>query len=344
MLFLTSLKYGLDKLELIVVFFIGLMSICLFVEMGFTHPNLGEIMRGWTIGFVDLKGKQATAITGLLGSIVAPHNLYLHSASIQSTRVKRDEKSVTAAVKYGSLEPILPIILTFFINLACITIAAERIFGKKGADNVGLTDFCHFFQKLPGGCILWGLALISAAQSSAITVTYAGQFVLDGFLDIQLSVSNRAILSRIIAIGPCIILSVIFPNKLNKIVNVTNSLVSFLLPFALTPLIKYNCSEMFMGKYAAKGVEKYLLYLFGFGIYALNAWGLSSAGSAIFGFVHDMKMGPPKVLLICLEVILQALYLSWNVYTITSPVRSPMRRLEDPRPLDPSFSTTHSLL
>lgn len=343
-LFLSTLQFGIDKLELIVIFFIGLMSICLFVEMGFVHAKFGEIMRGWAIGFVDLKGNQATAITGLLGSIVAPHNLYLHSATLQSTRVKRNETSVRAAVKYGSLEPIFPIILTFFINLACISIAAERVFGKPGAKNVGLTDFCHFFKTLPGGCVLWGLSLLAAAQSSAITVTYAGQFVLDGFLDIQLSVPTRAILSRVVAIGPCIIISVIFPDKLNTIVNITNSVISLLLPFALVPLIKYNCSEVYMGKYAAKGAEKYILYILGLGIYLLNAWALSSSGSPIFGFVPGMKVGVLKVFLIILEIIVQILYLSWILYTITSPVRAPMRRLEDPRPLDPSFSTSHTFM
>jgi NRAMP (natural resistance-associated macrophage protein)-like metal ion transporter len=111
----------------------------------------------------------------------------------------------------------------------------KRVFGVDGADQVGLTDFCNYFQKLTGGCSLWAVALLAAGQSSAITTTYTGQYVMDGFLTLSIPMRWRAIITRLIAITPCVIVSIAFPNNLNQMVNIVNSSLSVLLPFAFTP-------------------------------------------------------------------------------------------------------------
>lgn len=98
---------------------------------------------------------------------------YLHTAACQAR--PSDAQYVKQAVRWSSLEPVVPIIMSFFINLAVIAIAAERVYGTENATQVGLSDFCDYFQKLTGGCVLWAVALLAAGQSSAITTTYTGQ-------------------------------------------------------------------------------------------------------------------------------------------------------------------------
>jgi len=99
-----------------------------------------------------------------------PHNLYLHTATVQNKKVVRRNDVVKQAVWYCSIEPIFPIFLSFFVNVAVVSIAAERVYGTPNASSVGLTDFCNYFYSLKGGCLMWGIALLAAGQSSAITV------------------------------------------------------------------------------------------------------------------------------------------------------------------------------
>jgi NRAMP (natural resistance-associated macrophage protein)-like metal ion transporter len=338
MVFLATMHLGVQVLEMIIFCFVAVMSIALWTEMAFVRPNGSELMKGWLYGFVDLKSEDIFSIAGILGAVVMPHNLYLHTAAVQSRRVKRQEDVVRKAVKYCSIEPILPILISFFVNMAVVTIAAERVYGDPDAESVGLTDFCTYFQKLKGGCLLWGIALLAAGQSSAITTTYTGQYVMDGFLKLQLPVSLRAIFTRLVAITPCVIVSLLFPNQLNQMVNIVNASLSFLLPFALTPLIKYNCSEAFMGKFASTGFEKYLLYSFAFLVWAINACALSVSGGGFFGdFVQDMPWTFEKLFYISLEAAIQIFYAWWNWNCLLTPVQCVPIPIEEERPFDEQF-------
>ena len=314
MLFLATLNHGVNILETIVFIFVFIMAIALFVEMSFVNVNTAELLEGWFVGFTQVKPEDVFSITGILGAVVMPHNLYLHTAACQARKVEPKDSSIQLAVKWSSLETAVPIIFSFFMNMAVIAIAAERVYyANTDGESIGLTDFCNFFKTIKGGCVLWAIALLAAGQSSAITTTFTGQYVMDGFLNIQLPVAMRAIVTRLVAITPCVIISVLFPNSLNEMVNVVNSMLAFLLPFAFTPLVKYNCSEEFMGRFAAPRWEKYLLYTLCFVVWLINAVAFSAEGGGLFGdSVHSMEMSFRKVLLIIIEVAVQVFYAWWN--------------------------------
>ncbi|CAB9502074.1 NRAMP-like transporter smf [Seminavis robusta] len=283
MMFLATMNYGMKVLEGIVFLFVFIMAVALFVEMSFVGVNTGELFEGWFIGFKDVTGEDVFSITGILGAVVMPHNLYLHTAALQSRKVEQKDESIRMAVKWSSFETVIPIIFSFFMNMAVIAIAAERVYGQvTDGEQVGLTDFCEFFKTIKGGCALWAIALLAAGQSSAITTTYTGQYVMDGFLNIQLPVSARAIVTRLVAITPCVIVSAAFPDNLNQMVNVVNSSLAFLLPFAFTPLVKYTCSHELMGTGVAPKWEKYLLYTLCFVVWAINAIAFSAEGGGLF--------------------------------------------------------------
>jgi natural resistance-associated macrophage protein len=306
------------------------MSLALWMEMAFVSPNGSELVKGWMYGFVEVRSEDIFSIAGILGSVVMPHNLYLHTAAVQSRKVKRSEPIVRQAVKYCSIEPVLPIVISFFVNMAVVTIAAESVYGTENAQSVGLTDFCNYFQSLKGGCLFWGVALLAAGQSSAITTTYTGQYVMDGFLNLQLPTGVRAIVTRLVAIAPCVIVSVLFPDRLNDMINIVNASLSFLLPFAFTPLVKYNCSERVMGKYASKGMEKCVLFAFAILVWAINAVALSWKGGGFFGgFVPDMAWSGKKFLYVMLQIAVQLFYAWWNFATLFSQVNFLPRALEE---------------
>jgi hypothetical protein len=140
---------------------------------------------------------------------------------------------------------------------------------------------------------------------------------MDGFLKMRLPTNVRAIVTRLIAITPCVIVSVLFPAYLNTMVNIVNASLSFLLPFALLPLIKYNCSDGVMGPdNASKGIEKIVLYGFGILVWFINAITLSVPGGGFFGdFVSEMDWSSRKLAWIVLQIIIQVVYAWWN-YTI----------------------------
>lgn len=321
MLFLATANHGVKVLEIIICMFVFAMAIALFMEMSFVGVDTSELFRGWALGFTQITSGDIFSMTGILGAVVMPHNLYLHTAACQARTVDRSDHVLKQAVKWSSLEMIGPIIFSFFINVAVVSIAAERIYGFDGVEELGLTDFCDFFRKIKGSCVLWGIALLAAGQSSAITTTFTGQYVMDGFLNIRLPMASRAIVTRLLAIAPCVVVSIIFPDRLNQMVNVVNSTLAFLLPFALTPLVKYNCSEEFMGKFAASKREKYLLYMLCIAVWLVNACALSAKGGGVFGdTVHSMEMSAKKVFLIITEAGCQLFYAWWNWDCLSRPI------------------------
>ena len=311
MVFLFTLNYSTRVLEGIVMTFVAIMSVALFVEMDFVGVDGRELMEGWSFGFKNLTSDDIFSITGVVGAVVMPHNLYLHSAACQSRKFSKEH--VETAVYWSSMEPVLPILISFFINLAVVSISAESVFGTDEAASVGLTNFCDYFKALVSGCSLWGVALLAAGQSSAITTTYTGQYVMDGFLKLNFSLRIRAIITRLVAITPCVLVSIMFPNRLNQMVNIVNAALSFLLPFAFTPLVKFNCSEGVMGKYASKGWEKYILYTFAFCVWLINAFGLSAKGGGFFGDLRgNLTTTSSKVICAIIEITLQLFYVWWN--------------------------------
>ena len=318
MIFLASLSYGMRLLEIAIFVFVAIMSIALWVEMSYVNPNYREMIKGWTIGFVETSTSDIFSLAGILGSVVMPHNLYLHTAAVQSKRqhIQQSSSVIAKGVQYCSIEPIIPILVSFFVNMAVVTIAAERVYGSEDADSVGLTNFCLFFQSLKGGCLLWATALLAAGQSGAITTTYTGQYIMDGYLNIRVSPWIRSIVTRLSAITPAVIIAAIFPDKLNQLVNIVNALLGLLLPFAFSPLVKYNCSAHIMGPdNASKGFEKMILYMFAMIVWAVNATTISVKGGGFYGEIIPTTAAQQFVVIV-LQLVTQIWYAWWNFSTL----------------------------
>lgn len=334
LLFLAMANYGIRWMELVIVLMVGLMSVALFVEMGLLQPDVPQILEGWIYGFIYTTPSDIFAITGIMGAVVMPHNLYLHSATIQERKIDRSHPTaLDKAVKYCSWEPAFPIFVSFFINMAVVSIAAVSVYQQVSdevANTVGLTNICTFFKHLgAAGCILWGIALLAAGQSSAITTTYTGQYIMEGFLKMNIGIRMRAVLTRIVTIIPCVAIAAAFPTgtALNTMVDIVNVALSILLPFALFPLAKYNCTPSLMGEeHAIKGWQKWAVYFLVILVYIVNAVTLSYPGGGCFGdLTQQAGTQGEKVFLIIIQVVLQILYAWWLFLNLFSEFKE-----EDP--------------
>ncbi|ONK75892.1 uncharacterized protein A4U43_C03F21670 [Asparagus officinalis] len=185
-----------------------------------------------------------------------PHNVFLHSALVQSRKVDSNKKGrVREALRYFSIEATVALIVSFIINLCVTTVFAKGFYGTKQANSIGLENAGQFLQEKYGGkgipiLYIWGIGLLAAGQSSTITGTYAGQFIMGGFLNLRLKKSIRALITRSCAIVPAIVVALFFDTSddaldiLNEWLNVLQSVQ---IPFALIPLLTLVSKEHVMG-------------------------------------------------------------------------------------------------
>jgi len=344
MAFLAVQRFGMRPLEAIVAVLVGIMGITIIIESGLCDYSSGKYMEGWVYGFVYTQPGDLWAIIGIIGAVVMPHNLYLHSASCLSREVERTDAVVRQAVFYMSWEPVLPILVSFFISAASVVIAAVKIYGSPDEDSAGLTNFYDYLEAVPGSRWLWGLSLLAAGQSSAITTTYAGQYIMDGFLKIRLPMWKRALLTRLTAIVPCCIVALsTHGTALNTAVDIVNAALAVLLPFALTPLVKYCTSKKFMGDYATGPVETVFAWALALAVYIINALTISVPGGGMFGDMlfgkaASVEMGAAWVVLFLIMIIVQGFLLAWNIYIAYMPLTTEMMPLKTARVLELEFS------
>ena len=350
-------KGGMRWLEGVIVLLIGVMAVTIFIEWGLVDSDPAKAIEGLVYGFVEPEGRNLWLITGIIGAVVMPHNLYLHTASVLSRPVKRDNETIKKATFWVSVEPIVPIMFSFLINIGIVIVAAENVNGKcipvggeseeDCENNIGNTDFAKYLT-VGGGSILWGIALLAAGQSSAITTTYSGQYIMDGFLEMRIPVWARAIGTRMIALLPCVLIAACVPGDaaLNTIVNIVNSSLAILLPFALTPLARLVTSKAYFGEYAAKKWEAALIWFGAFAVYAINVLSLTANGAGFFG---GLMAGVQQTLadgttvqvqtaatvqFNILNDVCQVIMFAYMVYFVFIPIDEPMRNPNDPRPVE----------
>ncbi|GFY86024.1 NRAMP metal ion transporter 2 [Actinidia rufa] len=203
-----------------------------------------------------LSSKTIRQAVGVVGCVIMPHNVFLHSALVQSRKIDPDKKGhVQEALNYYSIESSVALLISFMINLFVTTVFAKGFYGTKQANNIGLVNAGQYLEEKYGGGLfpilyIWGIGLLAAGQSSTITGTYAGQFIMGGFLNLRLKKWLRALITRSCAIVPTMIVALIF-NRSEASLDVLNEwlnvLQSIQIPFALIPLLTLVSKQEVMG-------------------------------------------------------------------------------------------------
>jgi manganese transport protein len=309
LLLLSLQRFGMRFIEALIVVLISTIGVCYFIEIFVfpqTTPNLLE-MAGATIapnlpGFFRSKDMVYIAI-GIVGATVMPHNLYLHSALVQSRQFQKDEASVRRAIKYNTIDSTIALTIAFFVNAAILVLAAVVFFGKDsytlpGGTVVPFNADADWIQVayltltpllgVGAASLLFALALLASGQSSTITGTLAGQVVMEGFMHWKIQPWVRRLITRGAAITPAIFL-IAYRGEggVNDLLNLSQFVLAIQLPLAMFPLLWFTSSKKMMGPHRngwfllATGWTSAVL------ITALDIYGLPDAmHDAMAVFVH----------------------------------------------------------
>ncbi|KAJ6307549.1 hypothetical protein OIU76_017362 [Salix suchowensis] len=251
-------QYGVRKLEFFIAFLVCTIAGCFFVELGYAKPDAKEVLKGLFVP--QLKGNGAAGLAiSLLGAMVMPHNLFLHSALVLSRKIPRSVHGIKEACRFYMIESGFALVVAFLINVSVISVSgavcnSQNISAQdqENCKDLDLNKASFLLKNVLGSWSskLFAVALLASGQSSTITGTYAGQYVMQGFLDLRLEPWLRNFLTRSLAIVPSLIVALIGGSSgAGKLIIIASMILSFELPFALIPLLKFTSSKTKMGIY-----------------------------------------------------------------------------------------------
>ncbi len=253
-LFLLLQRYGIRKMEAFILALVATIGVSFLIEILLAKPDLSEVATGFIPSM--LSNESLYIAVGIIGATVMPHNLYLHSALVQTRKIGSDQKSIKRALKYNFIDSTIALNAAFFVNAAILVLAAT-VFFKTGNTEVARIEDAHkLLQPLLGtelAPILFAVALIAAGQSSTITGTLAGQIVMEGYLRLRLNPWLRRLITRLIAIVPAVLVIGIYgDDKVDDLLVFSQVILSLQLGFAVIPLIHFVSDKETMGSFVIK--------------------------------------------------------------------------------------------
>ncbi|HEV8506513.1 MAG TPA: Nramp family divalent metal transporter [Chitinophagaceae bacterium] len=262
-LFLLLQRLGIRKMEAFIIGLVGIIGFSFLTEIILAKPNLGQVVKGFV---PHLPGNEALYIAiGIIGATVMPHNLYLHSALVQTRKFKKNERAVRRALKLNVIDSAIALNLAFFVNAAILVLAASVFYFRGRTDVAEIKTAYELLSDFLGTKLaptLFAVALIAAGQSSTITGTLAGQIVMEGYLRLRINPWIRRLMTRLIAIIPAVIVILINgEDNIDSLLILSQVVLSLQLSFAIIPLIHFVSDKKTMGSFAIKPLVKTLAWL-----------------------------------------------------------------------------------
>jgi len=259
------------------------VAIAFLIEIIMAKPVLAEVAKGF---IPTLPNDEALYIAiGIIGATVMPHNLYLHSALVQTRKIDRTKEGIKQALKFNRIDSTIALNIAFFVNAAILVLAAT-VFFKSGNSNVAEIKEAH--RLLPGflgnaAPILFAVALIAAGQSSTITGTLAGQIIMEGYLSLRINPMLRRLITRLLAIVPALIVIIVKgENDVDALLVLSQVILSLQLGFAIIPLIHFVSDKKTMGSFAIKPHVQVVAWLIAAVLIYLNLKMLINEASGVF--------------------------------------------------------------
>ena len=271
LLLLTLQGLGVRAIEAVVLLLVATIAVCYFIEIFIlpqTQPSFLEMGRSLVTPHFRQSGMLYIAI-GIIGATVMPHNLYLHSALVQSRRLQKDAPSIRRAIQFNTVDSIVALTVAFFVNAAILVLAATVFFGKESVAVAG-GQVVHFsagsdwirlayltLAPLLGTAVastLFAVALLASGQSSTITGTLAGQVVMEGFMHWRIKPWVRRLITRTLAILPAVLIIGVRGNSsVTDLLTLSQVVLALQLPFAMFPLLQFTSSKKRMGTWKNPG-------------------------------------------------------------------------------------------
>src|SRR5215203_2196636 len=283
-LFLLLQRLGIRKMEAFIICLVAIIGLSFLIEIILAKPDLGQVVKGFR---PHIENETALYIAiGIIGATVMPHNLYLHSALVQTRKIKRDIPGIKRALRLNFIDSAVALNLAFFVNAAILVLAASAFYYKGRTDVAEIKVAHELLQDMLGSQLaptLFAIALIASGQSSTITGTLAGQIVMEGYLRIRLNPWIRRLLTRVIAIIPAVIVILINgENNIDSLLVLSQVILSMQLGFAIIPLIHFVSDKRTMGAFVIKPVVQVVAWLITIILVYLNLRMLFGQASAYF--------------------------------------------------------------
>jgi len=262
-LLLILQRLGMRKMEAFIIGLVFIIGASFLIEIILAKPQLSEIASGFV---PHIPNDTALYIAiGIIGATVMPHNLYLHSALVQTRKISRDNAGIKRALKLNFVDSAVALNLAFFVNAAILVLAAT-VFYKTGRTDVAeIKDAHHLLDQLLGTKLapaLFAIALIAAGQSSTVTGTLAGQIVMEGYLHLRINPWMRRLLTRLVAIIPAVIVILVNgEDNIDQLLILSQVILSLQLGFAIIPLIHFVSDKKTMGTFVIKPIVQIAAWL-----------------------------------------------------------------------------------
>jgi len=271
-------------MEAFIIGLIAIIGISFLTEIILAGPNPGQIVKGFV---PRLPGDEALYIAiGIIGATVMPHNLYLHSALVQTRKFKRDEKGIRRALKLNFIDSTIALNLAFFVNAAILILAASVFYFRGRTDVAEIKtayELLNGFLGTKTAPTLFAIALIAAGQSSTITGTLAGQIVMEGYLRLRINPWIRRLMTRLIAIAPAVAVILINGEKgIDSLLILSQVVLSLQLSIAIIPLIHFVSDKTTMGNFAIGLRVKFIAWIVTAILVYLNIKMVAEQGSNYF--------------------------------------------------------------
>jgi len=267
LLLLALQSFGMRAIEAVVLVLIATIAVCYFIEIFVlpqTQPSFLEMGRALVTPHFRQAGMLYVAI-GIIGATVMPHNLYLHSALVQSRKLQKDEPSIRSAIRFNTIDSIVALTIAFFVNAAILVLAATVFLGKESVLSSGGqvvrfvpdSDWIRvaYLTLAPllgtaAASTLFAVALLASGQSSTITGTLAGQVVMEGFMHWRIKPWVRRLITRTLAILPAVFIIGLRGNSsVTDLLTLSQVVLALQLPFAMFPLLHFTSSGKRMGNW-----------------------------------------------------------------------------------------------
>ena len=265
LLLLALQRFGIRTIEAVVVLLVATIGVCYFIELFVlpqTQPSFLEM--GWALVTPQFRETGMIYIAiGIIGATVMPHNLYLHSALVQSRQLQQDSASIRRAIQFNTIDSTVALGVAFFVNAAILVLAATVFFGKQsvvvpGGHVVAFAPDSDWIRvayltlaPLLGTTIastLFAVALLASGQSSTITGTLAGQVVMEGFMRWRIQPWVRRLITRMLAILPAVfIIGLRGDSSVTDLLTLSQVVLALQLPLAMFPLLHFTSSRKRMG-------------------------------------------------------------------------------------------------
>jgi manganese transport protein len=322
-LFMLLQRYGIRKMEAFIFVLVATIGGSFLAEMIIAKPDLIGAAKGLVPS--ALSPAALYIAVGMIGATVMPHNLYLHSALVQTRKIERTSAGIKKSLWYNFIDSAIALNAAFFVNAAILILAATAFY-QTGNQSVAKIEEAHaLLAPLLGSKlapILFAVALIAAGQSSTVTGTLSGQIVMEGYLNLRLNPWIRRLLTRLVAIVPAVlVIGLMGEGRVDELLVFSQVILSLQLGFAVIPLIHFVSDKSTMGEFAIKSWVKILAWLVASILVYLNA-------NLVFDFAKAFLIGPTPLLVKLLLILFILFFFALLLYIIIFPMIQSKKRYE----------------